>query len=324
MDMNCPRCGKPLGAGATFCMHCGQMLAAAPSPNAPMTPVIPAAALPGQPSRARTMLAGAALTVLVLAAVAWGLNSAGVLRLGGGGSPGDSLRQAGEGQGGNSLMAPGDGGSGSMLEAQGNSDPGAMLPSQAERARMPQDVYDWLEHLRRCCEKYEEINASQLDAFRPLASILDVKRRDPSSLLREDESGSESPEARLDVEPLIELAKHFDSATPKWRGLVNRFNERKPPAECQAIAIDFDQALTNIYAEVSDLAESLREPGGYETKLPAFMALLGKSTSSIDDAFDRADEGVSAICEKYEVRKWFKVRSQRTMPSLTGLGIPGF
>lgn len=278
-----------------------------------MTPVIPAAAVPGQPSRVRTMLAGAALTVLVLAAVAWGLNSAGVLRLGGGGSQGDALRQSGEGQGGNSLMAPGAGGSGSMLEAQGTSDSGAMLPSQAERARMPQDVYDWLLFLEQIERKKERLNSRQMDMLVQLFVEV-TKASAGAGMLDMDGEISGSPEKN----PAVDLQASATDLAKGWDALEKEFAARTPPRECQNLFLRYDEALTQIKSQIGDIENILG--GDLSAALVTVRKWKGASEGTVDSPLDESDKLLGQICAKYDVRKWFGIASHHEMPSMFGAG----
>lgn len=313
MDMNCPRCGKPIGVGATFCMHCGQMFAAVSQGQAPMTPVIPAAMVPVQASRTRSMVAGAALTLLVLAAVVWGLNSAGVLRLGGGSSPGSALKQAGEGQGGNSLLAPGAGDGGSMLEAQGNSDPGAMLPSQAERARMPQDVYDWLLFLEQIERKKERLNSRQMDMLVQL--FVDVTKASAGAgMLDMDGEVHGSPEKN----PASDLQASATDLAKGWDALVKEFTSRTPPRECNDLYLRYDEALTQIKSQIGDIQGILG--GDLSSALVTVRKWKGASEGTVDSPLDDSDKLLGQICAKYDVRKWFGIASHHEMPSMFGAG----
>lgn len=140
--MYCPKCGKPLGAGAAFCMHCGARLSApqAMTPPAMQPQAVPAGQGPAPAfptaktsSKKTTWIAiGTALAMIL--ALFFGLNATGLLQFGAKNPKINSLRAQGS-------MPKQD-----LLRAEGSSSP-PVLSQSAQRVEMPADVRRWLEHL---------------------------------------------------------------------------------------------------------------------------------------------------------------------------------
>lgn len=335
--MNCPRCGKGLGPGATFCMHCGQMLAhAAPMPAGSMTPVGMAAPMSAPRTTSKKLGFGVLIAALVVLAAAWGLSNTGAFRLGERGSEATALKAPGSvsplgglGLGAqddpnNALGAQGEGDYGSALSAQGDFQPPVALPSQGERVRMPQDVYDWLCHLQRIEAKKEHILSGQSTRSRRMPDSFPKPGRIPDNFDDPDAPNSITGMA-VDSSFLDGIRQRIDALSEDWKQLTREFNSYPPPAECRAMAQDYDQAIREIGAQIQDVASmfdsAMSDPFGAIAKLET---MKGFSESTIDDPLDQVDAAVGDICQKYETRKWFKISSHRGSPSMLGGSGLGF
>src|SRR5579859_1872689 len=121
--MTCPRCGRPIQQGASFCMHCGQQLAVGRPVERPSGYQQPAysgvpAAVP-VPIRTNKWLWPTVGVLALLLAALIGV----VAHLVSAAKP-----------------------SGPHLVAQGSAGP---VPLAVGKPTMPKDIYDWLDHLRQ-------------------------------------------------------------------------------------------------------------------------------------------------------------------------------
>src|SRR5262245_11721578 len=114
--MNCPKCGKPLAGGASFCMHCGQMLAAAGARPAPQQGygTVPAyapatmGAISNDVRKRNTWLA-IIVSACILLLLFFGLKASGVLNLGGRAPGNETLQAQGAGPDNSTLQSRGEG-----------------------------------------------------------------------------------------------------------------------------------------------------------------------------------------------------------------------
>lgn len=324
-------------------MHCGQMLgqpAVAGGPRG-LTQVAPAIPVTGQ-GRGRGLWTGIGLAALILAASVWGLTNSGSLRLGGApkssaalqSSGGDPLSKMLGVNGANEaqqmlgamgddpsavLQAQGESGS-NMLAAPGDAPPN-VLPSQAERARMPQDVYEWLLHLERVELKKERLMSGQESRSRRMPDTFPKRGRTTEE---DEESGMGDIMSGMSVDGdfLAGIQARIRDLSSEWKVLVREFGAYPPPAECRPMAQQYDQALREIGAQIEDVASlldsAMSDPFGAIGKLETFK---GGSESAIDDPLDQVDASVASICRKYDTPKWFKVKSHRGGASMLGGGL---
>jgi hypothetical protein len=250
--------------------------------------------------RKRTTLITLALGVVAaLCAVGFGLKSLGIL--GQNGRTPEEAALAAKGK----LAGP-------ELVAMGKT-PDAPLAAVAQApAEMPDDIYQWLEHLRKSEEKRAEITMSQLtsaytekeksqvaggvDALKDLLNGID----DPSSELH-------SP-----TEKLGQLIKHMHD---ECHGVLVYFDSVQPPNECIAIKNAYDQALNEEAAQMGDIADHLA--AGDMEKL---LKMEGKSASGIDSAGEKTDRLVGEICDKYHKRRWFNIATDIKSSPIFGSG----
>lgn len=323
--MFCPRCGKPVPAGAAFCPACGSPVAPAstrppaaaspqaarpvPAPSAPRT-AVPAGAAPAvgvaadfEAQQRRTRLTMAGVGTLALIAALFGARSLGLLRLGGA-SPRAGLQVRGEGPE-SALQLP------SSVPPPGLQLPGkAATPSLQEpgtRKVMPADVEAWLKHLEEC----ERIKQSV------------VNDQASSGMTAQDELEAQKLKQWLDDDPDSDSGKapnqyakehYMDKFSAPWIALKRKFLSVNPPQECVAIASSYNTGLSQMPDVMHDLGEVLAGDLSHpDEAIKAAKQALPLSQVATTN-FRQTDDGVAAICSKYEKAKWFGV---------TGINIDG-
>jgi hypothetical protein len=282
--MFCPKCGKGVQQGASFCMHCGQSLAVAVAP----TGAAPAFPTPTRDSKKVTLIAAGTALALLLA-VFLGLRASGLLQFGAKNPKLETLSAQGA-QPGNPL-----------LRAEGTSGP-ATLNQPATRVEMPPDVRAWLEHLERIENRKNELSLKQLSQMAVLMQQMKVLGG-AMGLLNPDSEAEDSS-------PSDTARASFDQLRPDWTQLIADFQSKAPPAECKPIADDYLRAISEIPGMNSDLAAVLEGASTDPAKaLEAAMNLQNKSGGVIDRYLGETDGKVADICRKYETRKWFSIKS---------------
>ncbi len=317
--MNCPRCAKQVPANAAFCMHCGQALVSAapqttqmPRP-VPFAPVAPQAAPAGAGSvpagnlsaafdqqRRRTTVIAIALGVLAaVCAVGFGLKSLGFL--------GENAKTPEEA----ALIAksklPG-----AALVAVGRTPDVPLAAVATAPAEMPDDIYQWLEHLRKSEEKRAEITMSQLTTAYTEKEKSQVAGG--VDALKDLLNGIDDPNSELHS-PTEKLGQVIKQMHDQCHDVLVYFDSVKPPEECVAIKNAYDQALNEEAAQMGDIADHLA--AGDMEKL---LKMEGKSASGIDSAGEKTDRLVGEICDKYHKRRWFNIATDIKSSPIFGSG----
>ena len=328
--MSCPRCGKTVPAGAAFCMHCGTSVAPKPAPVTktatnilrpspmPIAPVSAAMAvtpsLAGdfqQQKRRTTMIAILIACIAALFAGGLALKSMGILGQNGR-RPGDpSLTAQGKMPDDGSLLATGNRPDG-VLMAPGNRQDAPLGANAVAPPEMPDDIYKWLEHLRKTEEKRVDITMGQLTTAytekekSQLAGGVDA--------LKDLLNGIDDPNSELHS-PTEKLAGVLKKMHDDTMDLLKFFDSYPPPKECIPIRDAYDQSLNETAGQMGDIADHLAS--GDVEKL---MKMEGKSAQGIDSAGAKTDRLVGEICDKYRKRRWFSIASDIKSSPIFGSG----
>jgi hypothetical protein len=295
--MNCPKCGKPLPGGASFCMHCGQMLAGgvprpvqAPAGMQGYAPVT-AVALPDSVRKRNTWLAVAVAGVLILL-LFFGLKAGGVLKFGAKAPEIPTLNARGETNG-------------NLLQSTGK---GTNPTLQSSKITMPDDLYNWLKHLERCEKKKQALTGSQMRELKQLQAQLQGAG---GMTTPQDVDNLSDPD--YNSFPTIDKAvAAFNEFQPDWEALKKEFDSVPPPQECKPVAEAYDTGLQNmidIFASVSKIVESthINDAGDIKKSADDARKVGLHHSRGIDGEFQETDDLVQSICDKYQTRKWFKI-----------------
>lgn len=297
----CTRCGTAIPDGANFCMRCGAPVVRAEAPQpasraaaAPLPIPIPVGALAmPAPRKSNGFLPFAVVIAAIVAVLLLGLAASGALRKAAS-NDGDSLRVQGKA-------------------------PTPVLAKQAQApAQMPQDVRDWLEHLRRIEERKNKLNSQELaqlqvfsakfQALGPAAGLLSGTG---------DEEDNNNPEVPV-------KSQITDLASP-WKQLVKDFQAVPPPPECQRLADEYFAGLNEIPGMMNDVqgvidsvsqmasgnapTDSNSPSADQQAKgaLDKAYSMQGTSGTSIDAHFSSSDNMLGQICNQYNTPKWFSI-----------------
>lgn len=182
------------------------------------------------------------------------------------------------------------------------------LPKPKEAIKMPDDIYNWLEHLRKTEEMRKDMSNNQIGELAVMmtqmktTSITDAMR----SLFTADESPIPIDEDQPNKDSLV-----IDAAKKRaeWKQLNDYFLSYPPPPECVPIQASYTQALGETGAMIVEILEAIDMASESPDKaIAALSKMQGTSGGRIDTLAKQTDDQVYDICNKYDTRKWFKVQ----------------
>lgn len=295
-----------------------QMPRPSPYPTGVM-PAVTAAGIPGpsltgdfqQQKRRTTLIAILVGLVCVLFAGGLTLKSMGFFGQNGRGPGGSSLTAKGSLPGDGTLYATGSRPDGTLMAVgQG---PGSTLTTPAKSdLEMPDDIYKWLEHLRKTEEKRVDITMGQLTTAytekekSQLAGGVDA--------IKDLLNGIDDPNSEMHP-PTEKLAQVLKKMHDDTLDLLKFFDSYPPPKECVPIRDAYDQALNETAGQLGDIADHLA--AGDVDKL---MKMEHTSAKDIDSAGEKTDRMVGEICDKYHKRRWFSIASDIKSSPIFGSG----
>jgi hypothetical protein len=255
-----------------------------------------------------------AIGLAVVGLVSWSFASAGILRLPGAKRDVNGMAVQGS-KGAANLLVPaspnspklqvGAGGDASSGLAEGVQ-PGSpnlavgsegQPPSLAEPAepgqpnlavadgKLPDDVSDWLAHLKRCDQRRENLNSSLTKEFSGVPDDLANNNQTTPDELEGFLAGRENQ-----VDALLErVSREFAS-------LRTQFLSKKPPPACQSLANDYDAVLADTSKMFHEVSEAMRS-----LDIDRLMNMMGTSYGRIDRNIQSANRTVQRICDQYGV-----------------------
>jgi hypothetical protein len=302
--MNCPKCGKPLTPGGAFCPSCGL-----PTPPVTGAPVQSAtvAAFDDQAKRNRIIL-GIIFVLALIAAILTGLVLSGALKFGAKAPEQRALEAKGQ--------MPG-----RVLESQGTAPP-PVLPQTAQRAVMPQNIRDWLAHLRRCEELKRELTVQQgsqmtsmMTSFMAGISSVDMVRQ----LTDPDSDISKGPHSD-------EFGEMTRTMMIRWTDLSDQFRSYPPPTECQPLAAAFDGGLNGLAKNIDYLRSlvtgiNVMQENAQEDirgRQADAQRLLRTHDTEIGASFRQANQLLDDIYRRYDERPDFQIDEKGSVGGLLG------
>lgn len=191
------------------------------------------------------------------------------------------------------------------------------LPIEAppKPVEMPQDIYDWLEHLRRTDEKLaSDTNAIGMSAgIDRVSGLADMYGKALDGNFEDHNPRSESDNINKKTDRTFEeLANYFDSLPP--------------PTECVPIYNAFKTSLSetesNVHKiqQITDEAFSKAMSGGNtQDVVDSLKSIYSDHRDGIDEYRRETDNLVQRICDKYKTRKWFSIKPDPANPIMKGM-----
>lgn len=193
--------------------------------------------------------------------------------------------------------------------------------------KMPDDIRDWLEHLRQTEQKRVDLAKDQIRHLTIASSEFQASSyaNTLKSLIGEEAQNQEMPAEDANKKRAADIVS---SVRPDWKKLAEEFESRTPPAECQEIAAKYSQALRETGATTGDIIDTMYNLGSDPQQTIAKLEEIMKTHKErIDKPALEVDEGVAEICRKYDTRKWFDIQGNigggsgsLAMPALPGMG----
>lgn len=309
--MVCPRCGQPVNPAVAKCPHCGQPLrVAAPTVTNIANATLATGALQNAyaEQKRKSMIIGIVVAVIaILGAIGYGLHAR-------------SLQASAQGDDGRAMLTHG-AKPGKVLAENAHA-PVPMMDEPAQQnpnPQMPDDVYQWLKHLEKCEQIKTDIANDQMADVMVLTQKMQtlgagMGMLDPYEQEKSDQTGNDDNQA-----PGQYAKGKVMDFRPKWLELQQFYRSKTPPAECQKMADDYGRALNEIPGMMGDLGDILN---GADADPASMLKKVEKMQSSsygdIDRYFARTDNGLSDICAKYKVNKWFNVKADIASGGIMG------
>jgi hypothetical protein len=176
---------------------------------------------------------------------------------------------------------------------------------------MPQDIYDWLEHLRKTEEARVGLTTTQLS--KAMTEYAKAQAFGGVDTLKDLLNGIDDPNHEMKA-PTDELYPVLKELHDQSRDLIEKFESYPPPPECQPIHDSYYQALSETTGMLGDIADNLKS--GDVNKL---LEMKGTSPGSIDANANKADRLVGEICDKYNTRRWFYIKGDIGSDGVMGM-----
>lgn len=178
-----------------------------------------------------------------------------------------------------------------------------ILEDTAERAKMPDHIRKWLEHLEETENRRNDLASQQIANLTVAMAQMQTSRI--TELLEEinsDDSGQQES-SHLD-----DLKISSEAKRQEWQNLTDFFLSYPPPAECISIQGTYLETLGETGAMMTEILDAMAEAqSDPQAAIAALTKMKGTSSGRIDRSAQATDEQVADLCSSYDTRKWFKI-----------------
>lgn len=309
--LTCSKCGSKIPAQSRFCLSCGapvqqpaqQMVRpvrpSGPAPP-PARPEVPQAARPKRRIKAVAVVVGLLIALLALL-LCFHIRGARLLQAARPSNPQQLpiLRAPSVGvPNGPSVLVP---------PAIPNPPQPGILQSEAPKASPesgpPADVVAYLDYVRRVDAyrlQLQDMEKGYLYKLLPdLLSDLKKLQGDSQNVDVDPEEFSKSKE-----QVSGQASKDMDTLINQWQTVLVSFRKVPAPESCQTLAWKYSDALGEVVLSSTDI---LRKLANKDLSLTGMQ----NQSSKIDSKLDASDSEVSAICQRFGIRKSFTIQSDR-------------
>lgn len=177
----------------------------------------------------------------------------------------------------------------------------------SETGAMPDDVRNWLEHLRKIESARIALATGEVqDAAQVL---LGLQSSDLNRALDED-ADSQEDERRAALDRAGKVAGDMATMRQAWRTLQTAFDSVPAPAECASIQSSYDRVVGETGAMMMEVVGAMRSASDDpQAAVKALTAMQGQSKARIDVPARMSDQGVDQLCRKYGAVKWFDIQN---------------
>lgn len=193
-----------------------------------------------------------------------------------------------------------------------------ITPPPSNATAMPEDVRNWLEHLRITEQRRQTLTQEQLSGALITIAVLRSGAGRMQDLI-EDPFGESRPNYEREVS---QVKTDFRQIRSTWVELDRFFASNPPPQVCQPIAAEYHLVLRNTGQMIEELLRQMeRAEQDPQAALSTLMAMRGQSSERIDKPAVRTDAMIFNLCEQYGVRKWFEIKADFGGGMLSGSGM---
>lgn len=275
-----------------FCASCGCAFAS-PAGHSAAAPIA---------VRSGSRMAFIVASLVLVGCLAFALGASGILQGKASGESGLAKERTSASDGLTRIGGSGDAG---LMKDTSSADSGVTQMATPTETPMPNDIRDWLEHLRRTEEKRVHLANQQLGKAMRMATMLSLGGAEEflRGMLADPDADPPQPHEQVEVD--------VNAMRSDWADLHAFFNTKTPPAECMPIYNEYDPALNETGAMISDilapLSGSIENKSDQDNAIAKLLTIQNKSKDLIDKPAIRADDLVQKICDKYHTPKWFKI-----------------
>lgn len=112
--------------------------------------------------------------------------------------------------------------------------------------------------------------------------------------------GATEPEEQQGAKSQINSG--YTDYTAQWQQLIEQFQSKQPPAECEELANDYYRLLTDYANFISQIQVAMQN-----NDLSKVMSLQGAPETQINTDATTADTALANICQKYGIQKPFNI-----------------
>ena len=206
-------------------------------------------------------------------------------------------------------------GNNAVLPAVGNEVEPALPIQKPDNVTMPDDIYNWLEHLRRTDEKLSaETNSIGMSAgIGRMSGLADMYGQALDGNFEDYDPSSQSQSLNnATQETFDELEYYFDSYPP--------------PTECLPIYNAYKISLSETEANINQISRLMEQAmstamsgGSTDGVVNDLRGIYSGHRDGIDEHRRQTDLLVQQICDKYRTRKWFNIKADPANPIMQGM-----
>lgn len=302
--MNCPKCGKSNEGSASFCMHCGAAITPQPIETPKQAAEKTLHAVPQrpmmrnqEPSKSSKWVAiSLGIAVLVLALLAFGIFGLGLLRT-----------KANTPQVPNVLNTTGAPNSGpSVVAVQGNPSVGPNITNTTGQptpsVQPPQDIVDWLAHLKRIEKKRSEMGNRQEGELRTMAS--DLTKRYLELYLNFDTADLEKFQQQFQDD--VDAKKN--QLQSEWAAILVEFQQYPPPATCRELGTSYENLIIDYPLSFISFMNKIKE--GIAKGNSQKPTELKVNATDIRKIVNTCNSQLQALCTKYNINRDFEIEQE--------------
>lgn len=298
--MKCAKCGLDIPQGSRQCPKCGsinEFEQAAPSPKKRLSPVAYA-------TIALAIIGVFALGFYVLAGRGRNLTAA----------PGGIQRQDGN----ITAAPPGVSGPNGIMAAPPGA-PGQTQPTLPGKPKPPQEVVDYLAHVKKV-EEHRQMLLKDTSAAMTLSAT-----GGGSKGMMDMINMAMDPEGKAAQDPLAETKAELNRQYSNWQKTLNYFDSKPAPAQCREFSGSYRAVLANETKTLGEISTSfnglnIQSPDDMSKLLTALQKMKGDPSiqANIDKSANDADAKLTSLVSNYDMQKPFDVPPEKQGGNIMG------